>query len=66
MFLEVSVLELDSVVGWSSSKHGEAEGEAEEEEEAHLQQSCDHSCDDGKSGKGESEARPCSNGEWNM
>lgn len=61
MFSEVSVLELDSVVGWSSSRHGEAE-----EEEAHLQQSCDHSCDDGKSGKGESEARPCSNGKWNM
>lgn len=66
MFSEVSVLELDSVVGWSSSRHGEAEEEAEEEEEAHLQQSCDHSCDDGKSGKSESKARPCSNGEWNM
>lgn len=62
MFSEVSVLELDSVVGWSSSRHGEAE----EEEEAHLQQSCDHSCDDGKSGKSEPKARPCSNGEWNM
>lgn len=65
MFSEVSVLELGSVVDWSSSRHGEAEEEAEEEG-AHLQQSCDHSCDDGKSGKGESEARPCSNGEWNM